>query len=263
MIITCSCSGFIYDGVSSEDFGLKIGTFDGGGVQSGTVGLNLNIEQIRIGTNPVPILTSAYYDSVLEFEIHTFFSPDKTVTSGDNRAIKKWLSRTGDYKKLIVQARRFEHYYFMVKVKDIQPILVGDEIAGYKFFFVCDSPFAWEDFSYEAELEGETVTFSIENTSDYEGKLFPTIDYSCTTTGPFSIKNVETGVSMEFSEIYAATTTSIKMPQSIITTTMDNHNFYKYFNRKFLYLLPGVNTLEMTGTGTLTISGRFARMVGE
>ena len=90
--------------------------------------------------------------------------------------------------------------------------------------------------------------------------MLVTLAAGCTS---FAVKNKTTGAEMRFDNL-PGSILSIRVDNEnqVVTEEVSGYDLYEHFNFVFLELEPGDNELVFTGTGSVTISGRYLYNVG-
>lgn len=91
-------------------------------------------------------------------------------------------------------------------------------------------------------------------------EMLVTLAAGCTS---FAVKNKTTGAEMRFDNL-PGSSLSIRVDNEnqVVTEEVSGYDLYEHFNFVFLELEPGDNELVFTGTGSVTISGRYLYNVG-
>lgn len=91
-------------------------------------------------------------------------------------------------------------------------------------------------------------------------EMLVTLAAGCTS---FAVKNKTTGAEMRFDNL-PGSILSIRVDNEnqVVTEEVSGYDLYEHFNFVFLELEPGDNELVFTGTGSVTISGRYLYNVG-
>lgn len=255
-----------YNGQRASDLGLFLGNIGNEGFSATNIGREKEIETHTYGRSPTHRIVNNKYSGVWEDEFQLFPDCDhinETISEAQYRAIESWLNVKTYAPLYIYRDYVRSPYYFNVVVSNIQPISDGSRIIGVSVSIQADSPFWWEDFDFEYNVSSNGLTVELENNSDdtYTDVL-PLIIFNCTTAGSLIIQNNTNDITFEVDDIEASETMTFNNQTLVFTSTVEDKNFYELFNKRILRLKSGTNSLTITGDGTLTIAGRFARKVG-
>lgn len=263
---------FIFDNQYSENYGLKIMSINGNLTTEASGGCGIEIFEDRVYRNP-----SAYHQGVsqnepLEFDIE-LISEDEI--SGIFRSkISQWLFSRMGYCKLQIVQRDLQDIYFNCHLIDPVFTYIGNICHGISCKVRCDAPWAWQNektYSVSPTIEEMTEAISYTwrhyNDSDDTDYTYPIIEFKMRDRfygkGRCSIIN-ESDNDREFLMENLSTNEIITIDgrnQTIESSTglLRSENF----NKKFLRLVAGINSLKLTGEfAYLKITYRNARKVG-
>lgn len=254
---------FTFAGVPSSMYDLMIYDFDGTSQSDVAFGNQADISETRINQRIQPIHYGVnYHDDPLEFKL--VFGAQHPLSRYDLENISMWLTGYQDYQWLTIEQPDLEHVQFRCLVTTLKPIASGWLPYAFQATITCDCPYAYGyPFEFSYAISGETeITFWNESTvHDY---LKPTLTF-VPDSGVTEVSIVnESDNDREFQITDMPSSDLVIVVDNtngIITEETFNYNLYGGFNLNFFRLLPGANTLIVTGDGTLTISGRFLHNV--
>lgn len=255
---------FVYAGISSAMFGMMVCDVGSKSHNDNAFGNKANIVETRIANRITPIHHGVrYHDDPLSFTL--IFASEQNLDRYEMQDIAKWLTGYQDYQWLSIAQPDLEHIQFRCLVESLTPVSIGWYPVAFEAKIVCDCPYG---YSYPFERtytinEGQSVVFHNDSTARAALRPILKAELSAGCT-EFSVKNNTT-------EAEALTLSGL--PGSVLSIEIDNENMvmteenfgldlYDYFNFCFLELEPGDNELAFTGTGTVTISGRYLYNVG-
>lgn len=259
-------SSFIYNGISSEMFGLMLCNFSSATQEAGVVGEKLSIQEDRIARRR----TGLHY-GVTDNEAKEF--PIVFVARDDNRRLDRyeiaqigaWLTGDHEYKELTIVQSDMEGVFYRCLITELEQIVVGMRTVGFTATVSCDGPYAYRRMaSTNAEISGSTPLL-YRNFSNVKGYYFPEIEIQCTGSS-LSIQNQTDGTAFILSGMPSGTRTITIDCQNQVMTSSDGINLYQYWNvdtaKYFPRMVRGDNDLVMTGTGKITIQNVFSWNVG-
>lgn len=258
---------FEFNGHKASDFQLLLCSFDNEDVSDEqSIGYELNLSSSRIPASNSWLLKGANYENPYVFNMTMIINnncgqTDKTFfTYEEVREIEKWLS-VPTYIDLILDDEEYKDLIFHVIPSTIQRHKQNGNVIGFSVEVTCDAPFAWKKETKELILTGEK-SVEINNTSDdsLSKYIFPEIEFIPTSNGEFSIKNETDNSEMKFEKLLANDKLTINS-KGIITTD-SGLDVYTTFNKHFLRLLQGANSLTIKGNGTLKLTMIYPRKVG-
>jgi phage-related protein len=255
---------FIYDGVSSELYGLVISSIGSSSEGESSMGSGINPITKKLLRNPVEYFYAVEQSPVLDF---TMSVTSEYPISGDQRSlIGQWLFGQQGFKKLRILQQDLQEIYFDCIFMESSAIYVGNICRGFKIKVRSNSPFAW----------GRTVTrtktftdianesLSLMNFSDNSYYTYPNLAFTTSGIGTyFEIINSTDGSRvMSFTNLSAGETITMDNARQIISSSTGLKRITK-FNKHWLRLLPGVNRLLISGPiSSYTIQYVPAKKIG-
>ena len=168
---------FMFDGIPSQRFDLKIITFEDGSLFDGVGSTSVEIITQRVLRKSVPYYLGRTQEPVLEFEIT--FGTASPISGMERSIISAWLFGRAGYKNLTILQDDLNGAYFKCFLKDPVPLYIGGLNYAFKCTVVCDSPWAYAPekvFSGTAiKKESTGVQFTIYNDSNEDEYLYPLV----------------------------------------------------------------------------------------
>lgn len=242
---------FTFDGIHSRKYKAIIAGFD-------------NVDWKHTGGSAIELTTARTYrqqrDTLLgviypamTFDLELLFTEPLNEYELSN--CKTWLfsPSTSGYKKLCVLKNELQGVYFNCLLNQKEDYEI-DGYNGVSMEVICDSGGAWRNSkTYDLTYTGNSATKTIVNRSAANGYTLPTVEIKFSGTGGFSIKNKSDNDRIfSFSTVNGITmndgeTVTVDCQNEIITSSVATAHRLENFNKKFLRLKRGVNTLECTG----------------
>lgn len=241
---------FIYDGVPSELYGLMISDIDASAIER-TMGSNaMDIYDTKIYRRAVPYFYGATPAPVLSFPMSAF--SEQEIDADMFSLIQKWLFSSRTYKKLQIDQVDMMNIYFDCILNEPEIIRVGNLIKGFTCTVVCNSPYALKfpttiNYTYTASFVDDTVVFN--NTSDDTGDyLYPALEITMNDFGgDVIITNAnDNNRIFRFDDLLPNEVITIDCSLQTISSSTTLRRLTN-FNKKFLRLVAGVNTLHIQG----------------
>lgn len=243
-------SYFIYDGIPSETYGLKIMDIDSQEVSKTMGSSSMEILEQKIFRRAQPYFYGATPAPKLEFDFSAY-SEDE-MDAGMFELVQKWLFSSRTYKRLQIDQADIRDIYFDCILTDPSINRVGNLIQGFSCKVQCNSPFAWmfpstTNYTYTSSIVDSSVVY-YNGSDDTGGYLYPTLVITMNNVGgDISITN-----SSDASRVFSFTGLS---GNEIITINCSNQTIssslglkrLSNFNKHFLRLLPAVNNLRIQG----------------
>jgi hypothetical protein len=250
----------VFDNVSSEMFGLKIGYFDSGKKDS-DAGANIDIIESNTRRKSKPYFFGTQISNPLE--IPMFVYSEKVLDTWDRGAINKLLFGRQSYSDLQIIQGDMEGYHYRCLLKDQQDIYIGNMPYAKSFTMRLDDSWAWTSemlFSYVITTP-QTIMFN--NMSDDTTYLYPVVSFTLTGTNTgFKIQNItDGGRTFEFTALSTLEYITVDNYRQIITSST-GLNRVNNFNLNFFRLLSGFNELLITGSSNVVFRMKFAKKIG-
>lgn len=246
---------FIFDDIPSQKFGLKILTFEGGGVVNGVGSSDVSIISQRVLRKSKPYYLGRTQEPVLEFPL-TFGSPSE-INAIDRDIISAWLFGRSNYKRLYILQDDLQNIHFNCFMTRPEPIYVGGINYAFTCQVVCDSPFAYgpeRTFGASGGLNNYSASpLAIFNSSSEDEFLYPVVEIVTKTEeegnhdfGAIAISNSSIGtkdVTFGFTGLQHEDTITVDNDLQIITATSGDLLISKLYKKYWFKLIPGMNNL--------------------
>nr|WP_294372058.1 phage tail domain-containing protein [uncultured Ruminococcus sp.] len=195
------CS-FIFDGVPSEEYGLRIYGFDNTAQGNGSVGTNIAILEDRTLRSSTPIHYGVSNNSPLSFDL--VFGALEPLDRYDVAAIAGWLTGHAQYKPFTIVQPDMELFHFKVIVTSIEIVPWSGCPIAFKATIQCDCPFAYmsmDDWTASSTSSGFSAEFDNRSNvnTPYRPRVFE-ITYTAASLadGGLTIQNQEFANAMQF-----------------------------------------------------------------
>ena len=199
----------------------------------------------------------------LQFDLSLMRRDEKPLTNTERDTLIHWLCGPHDFCKLTVTDWSFSDYH-----KDIEYFVVctgysefshNTKIWGYTFHFEANAPYGFTP-EYTYELSGGKV--EIENLSIDDTPYYPTIELDCTKEETVKIENTAVPGTILTLHVYKGQHLTIDCDMGDITDNIEMFDYGEDSNLTWIYLVPGTNTINVTGSVTGTITCQYPRKVG-
>ena len=243
-------STFVYNDLSSDQFGLRIGELDGGGVNDLMGSNSLEIVEQKIYRRSTPFFYGSTAAPKLSFEVSAYSEQD---LDGDMLAeIQRAYFSTRVYKQFKIMQSDISDTYFNALLLDPKITKIGNVGKGITFTVSCDSPFAWHypkitTWSFAGADIDESKTF-LNNSDDSGAYLYPSLTITMNTTGGnATITNSDDGNRVfQFTGLSANEVIIMDCSRQTLSSSTGLKRL-GLFNKKFLRLVPGINHLRIQG----------------
>lgn len=251
---------FVFDGKASDIYGLFCAKRDASGVDASPLGSETEVIEDYVNRRDAPYFYGVLYNTKLTFPI-SFFS-ESPIPRERVSEISRWLFGLPTYRKLKIIQDDMGDIYYNCMLTQNNLVCIGNEVYGFESTVVCDSPWAYgKDFTFsKANVTGN---IKVNNTSDNNRYTKPmiTLNFSSGQSN-VSVQNTsDIGSSkMTFSTVTSGEIITINCDQRIISSNREL--IQDRFNGKYIYLVPGINLITLTGTMSITIKYTPAKKVG-
>lgn len=241
---------FIYDGVPSELYGLYIMDIDADGINESMGNSSMEILEQKIYRKATPYFYGATPSPKLSFPFSAF--SEQEIDASQFELIQKWLFSSRSYKRFQIDQVDLQNVYFDVIMNDPVIRRAGNIIQGFSCNVQCNSPFAYKfpetvTYTYGSSTVNATEVFynGSDDTGDY---LYPNLVITMNNfDGDIFITNVtDNNRVFSFEDLSASEILTVNCGLQTIESSTDLKRL-SHCNKKFLRLVPGVNTLHIQG----------------
>ena len=253
---------FTYDGVYSGAYGLQIASFDSDTVEDTSVfAPTLNI--VKSARSRRFLHNGIEYDDAPEYTFSII--SQEVIPDGERREILTWLVGRNDFKKLQMHQPELEDYYYNCVFTNVDLIYVRGRCHGFTVTAKFDSIFAYgRPKVITLTGNGTTQTVKVINTSDIpDDYVYPLVSVTMSEAGNVTILNTSEPVQAACQFVGLRNTEQITVDNElkIIDSTIGGDRL-SCFNKNWLRLQHGVNILQITFKGTMTITVPTYAMIG-
>ena len=253
---------FTFAGESSLQYGLMVCDIGGTGQDAVAFGNAGNIVSSRTVSRIQPVHYGVKYnEEPLTFRL--VFGSDRALDRFEMENVANWLTGYQDYQWLTIDQPDLAHVQFRCLVTSLTPIFHGWLPVAFDATITCDCPYAYGyPFEFTYSVSG-TQNVLFRNNSSVREYLKPELKIAPSGGTDFKIINHSDGDrEFAFTGLPASVSPiTVDNNRGIISDANGEYNLYRYFNMNFFRLVHGDNNLELSGNGTVTISGRFLHNV--
>lgn len=232
---------FLYDNERLSDYEMMICQFDGGGgLETVSAGNNLTFNTVKSNQSDRNYLTSTTYEEPLSttFQIckQGCYGDDKYISSEELTSLLRWLSRRDGFHKFEIYQKGYEGIFFYGSFNNIQQLKVGGELYGLELTFVTDSPYGYEDISFDFTTTA-SVGYSLFSMSNETGHLYPKVfTCKCLESGNLQIHNSIEDRVTEINNCVKDEIITMDGNHKVIETSVPTHKLYNDFNYNYFRL---------------------------
>lgn len=248
--MTFYARSFQFDGIPGETFGLYISQLDDGGISETDGSSKMDIITEKLYRRQVPYTYGMSISDVLRFPV-TVLSEDP-LDAETYQLVQRWMFSNRQYKRLYIIQNDMQTSYFNCIFNEPKTVRNGNQIYGFNAEVVCDSAFGWEmpkttTYTYTVPVVDSTVVFN--NRSDDKGNyLYPSLVITMNNiAGDISITNSnDSNRVFSFENLSGNEVLTVNCGIQTISSSTGLKRLSN-FNKNFLRLVPGVNTLRIQG----------------
>lgn len=187
--MTISATNFVYDNLTTEEFGVIICSFNGTEDES-SGGSKIEFTKPSVPINKKWLkLGQAQYQEPLEIKVQICKNDFSEFDSYDKAAIARWLVQQDNYKELRFSNCDYEDVMFMAMVNEIEYIGAGKTI-GISINFICDAPFGYgHKMKYDIDTSVDGNEFTLIDLGDEIGYIYPDIHITFNNDCNFELYN--------------------------------------------------------------------------
>jgi len=252
---------FIFDGIASDAFGLSIAYLNDFDWKQASGGSN-SLTTDQLTRSAAAILLNVEQSPVLKFNIDIV--SENKLDMQELITIKNWLFGSKEYKKLQIVSDGFAGTYFNCFLMPENDFMFATGFHGISCSVECDSPYVME-FSKKKvyTYTGESSTQRFFNVTADLQEIKPKITFKMNGAGNFSITNQSyNNLLFAWDSLLDEETITCDCMTGIITSSTQLRRFFN-FNKTFLKLKNGVNTLLFTGNiSELTFEYQNRKRIG-
>ena len=243
---------FLYNGISSANYGLVISEIDdntSGTVKDSPFGSGVKLITQKLTKNPKPYLYYTEQGDVLEFDL--VINALKPLSSDYKNAVGEWLFDQPSYRRLQIVQNDMEQITYNCIITTAVAKYVGNLCIGWTCHVICDSPFAWKPNQIYSEYGLTGIlnkNITVFNTSANNRYTYPIVEFTTTNVGNyFSITNItDNNLVFSFTNLQPSEHITVDCERKIITGSSGLPRIGN-FNLSFLELVRGINTLTLNG----------------
>lgn len=235
---------FMFDGISSETFGLFLCSVNEKGVRTYDGGGNVTIHTDRTPQMDFNYIVGIEHDEVFEFTMT--FGSKEPKDKFDISLINNWLVGHSEYKKLQIMQEDMMDVYYNCIINDYKVVTMGNYAFAFECTVICDRPWALTNTRKFKYVNPTTILHY--NNSHTNKLTFPKLTF--TTNAPnatvsitnTSNKNWET----KFEGLSNGETIVLDNQLQLINSSLGLRRLQN-FNKHWFELVPKQNKLIVTG----------------
>lgn len=249
---------FTYDGIDSRDFDIFVVRDNGENIIEATFGISQSIVEETIKNRPIPFFYGVTYEP-LTFRIS--IAREDEWTDDIKQQVVQWLFQK-TYKPFISSDNLGVAYYCMPTGQNTR--FFNSLGQGYaEIEFRCDAPWGWSypqsADSFDLTVNPTTTTITLSNLSNIVQYYEPEIEIQMmgTSTDVTLTNHSDGGRVFEFTNLQPGETVYVHNYRKQILSDVPNVFRLNDFNKNWLRLVRGDNTIEVAGECIITVRSQF------
>ncbi len=259
---------FTFDGVPSEQFDLMLYDIGSESAEEAEFAGIPDVVEDVVSKRWKPYFYGVKHDEKLSFEM-TFgvnqrrIDAEKYLDRYELAEIAAWLTGHDNYKDLEIEQDDMSLVRYKCMVSKLSRVSFGSIPWALRATITCDGPYAYLEPAEERYTVNGTASVSYYNRSSLNTYYMPKIEFDISSGSGFSIENMaDNGRTLTFSGIPGSISKVYVDNDKGIVTNDQDLNIYDQCNYNWLRTKRGLNTLNVTGNGTLIIRSEFPVDVG-
>ena len=257
--MTRNGSRIIYANQSSDEFGVFVGHIQT--INEDTNDEETNIIQSKNRFKNTWDFHGLEQSAPLKFKM-TLIKLDGTyIDSNDQRMLKKWLCKS-NFNWLQVEQDDLNDINYFCIITNPRPVNVGVYTGGLEVDITCNSGIAWSEINKKSYTSNTTYTFNFNLITDYDDYILsPIATIKPTSDGNISIKNNTTNKTITINNCVTTETIIMDGNKDIIESS-NNRVLLDSWNKQFLEIISGSNSITLTGNFTMILEYRLPIRIG-
>lgn len=250
---------FTYGNQSSDEFGVFLCSFDSG--DSSTTDEPTNLILSKNNYKKKFDLHGVAIDEPLIFNI-TIAKVDGTFfDANEEEAVKKWLCKNS-WNYLKIEQDDLADKSFCCIINNPQKVKIGKKTGGISFTVTCNSNIAWGEKNKRSYHSTSTLTFNFNYKEKFDKELLsPVFTIHSKANGTISIKNNTTNKILTVNGCTNGET-MIFDSESETFESSTGRALISSWNKTFINMIDGNNSITLTGNFSLTIEYRLPVRIG-
>lgn len=256
--------GFVFEGKTSDDFGLVLCRFQGnepsssygGGIEFSKTDRPIQNRWYKTG--------NSYYKEPIQFYFQVVKANFKPFDAYEYSIISRWLQRKDSYKDFMIVRTDYDNIHFNVML-NTEPIAVSGNIVGISVSAICDSAFGYGHMFKKTVNVNGTAEFTILDMSDEIGYIYPDCRIEVQNDCDVIVTNITDNRVFRINKCVTGEIISIDGKYLEASTTALLHNLYNNFNYKFIRITNDYNNrknkFKLEGNFIFTMQYRPVRKV--
>lgn len=246
---------FTYNGISSSTYNMYLIRNDNNYIQI-PFGVKRTVITEKAINNPKPYFFGVN-EEVLKFRVKIGFEGE--WTDDIRKDVANWLFQ--DEYKPFISPDNTDIIYYCMPVGDASLYLTYLSQGYVELEFECNSPYAYspvQEQIFDLSAIAVPTQITLSNNSNIAKYYYPEIEIVKIETGDVSLKNISNNnIEFKFTGLQNNETVYVDNDRKRIITSLIGVYRYSAFNKNWLMLVSGENTIEVTGKCRITVRSQF------
>lgn len=257
---------FAFDNICCDEYGIRCVLFESGGKQT----FDSQITELKTEKSikcEIYNIISQEYNNPLIYTMQIVNRDFSPITQYQERVLKKWLCRKGEYKQFAILNKRYADICFQVNISNPKLIWIND-VNGLEFTITTNSPVAFSDErNYIYSFDGRN-NISIYINNDEDLPIYPSMIITSSQAGTLNITNQSnTDIhhnTFSIKNVKANEIITIDSSYPIIESSDNAHNktIYNDMNKEWFFFINGFNNVFVDKRCTINFKYKEYRKVG-
>ena len=252
-----------FKGKTNIDMGLKVVEFDPiVGATSGFLGMEPVAVKNFDGSRDFDF--GAKFNERIKVNMSLIKNDASDFSVEEVRNTLRWISGSRSVAWLdLYRADNSIDYSILGRFVEINMQKMDSRIVGVRVAFQSVSPWAYSAVQTSVhQIDGSTLISIQNDTDDLDACVYPTVIFENTTGNELAITNNSIGKDVTIKNLAVNETITMDSNQ-VIHSDNTVKIFGDDFNYEWLMLVPGTNSITVSGNGILTISYRYPIKIGD
>lgn len=205
------------------------------------------------------------YSEPIVFDFTVIRKDGGNITQEHERYLNKWLCgmSMGTYQWMYISSPRYADIHFLANISNPVATVVSD-VVGITYTCTLSSPLAYSDeyvYNVDFTANDKSTDIYLFNDDGANSHVFPVITVTMKEGGDFRLHNSRDDESefLEVKNVQVGEVITIDNQLPYISSSIESHNIWSDFNKKWTHLYDDLNTLSSNLQCSLEIKFREYR----
>lgn len=231
---------FEYDGLRLSDFGFIICDFNASsGANIVSAGSKITFNTVSRNKGKNYSLSGTQYDECIQTTFDICKNPDLyddlKITRDEYKDLKRWLNRHEFLKFQLLNEEDIEYEFRFYEASfNIDKVNINETLYGIELTMETNKPFGYGmEKTISWDMEDTSKVYTLIDTSDEIGYIYPSMVITCKSSGDLSIHNENEDCTMTIENCSAGEVITIDGDILDVKSSLNSHHVYDDFNFEF------------------------------